>query len=59
MTTTVAHLDKIIDAMRRRHLVSKKLIDAELTELCAAYPDVPPNVMRACVLVARQLEWKE
>ena len=59
MTTTVDRLDEIIDALRRRHRVSKTLIDAKLPDLCAAYPDVPPNVMRACLLVARQLEWKE
>jgi hypothetical protein len=57
--TTVARLNEIIEALRRRHLVSRRLIDAEVEELCAAYPDVPRNVMRACEIAARELELQE
>jgi hypothetical protein len=49
-------LNEIIEAFGRLHWASRKIIDAEVKELCAAYPDVPSALFKACEIAARERE---
>jgi hypothetical protein len=49
-------LNAIIEAFGRLHWASRKLIDAEVKEVCAAYPDISPDLLKACERLASERE---
>jgi hypothetical protein len=50
-------IKSIVDGLARLHWASRRLIDAEVKELCEAHPDIPPKLLRfCCEYAAREIE---